>query len=345
MFRMLSDDYFKVRLSLVLALWSFFTFLCSAQEPLNVSIYEKDTLFMGSAFVFKAVSENKEHAGVVIEKAMAEVNRIEKLISSWDENSQTYAINDNAGIRPVKVDYELFNLIRRSIKVSTLTNGYFDISFASIDKVWDFKKSYDQPPSGAAIAASVRKVNYQNIVLNSKDTSVYLKEKGMKIGFGAIGKGYAANRAKMVMEEQGVLAGVVNAGGDLLSWGSKPDGSPWSVGVVNPLEKNEVLLWLNSTNMAVVTSGDYERFVMINGVRYGHIINPKTGWPTKGLTSVTVICPDAELADALATSVFVMGRERGLELINLLEGIEAVIVDDQGNLFLSENVAANYVLK
>jgi thiamine biosynthesis lipoprotein len=147
------------------------------------------------------------------------------------------------------------------------------------------------------------------------------------------------------MEEQGVLAGVVNAGGDLLSWGLKPDGSPWSVGVVNPLEKNEVLLWLNSTNMAVVTSGDYERFVMINGVRYGHIINPKTGWPTKGLTSVTVICPDAELADALATSVFVMGKERGLELINLLEGIEAVIVDDQGNLFLSENVAANYVLK
>ena len=305
--------------------------------------FSVDTLLMGSVFSFTAVNRTAEQARGSTISALDEVIRIEKLISSWDKNSETHQININAGIKPVEVSLELFNLIERSIKVSKLTNGLFDISFASIDKVWDFKHDYVNVPDSTLIFNSIEKINYQNILLDRQDQTVFLTEKGMKIGFGAIGKGYAANRAKSLMIENGSLSGVVNAGGDLICWGSKPDGKPWSVGVADPFQKDKIKLWLDRNEGAVVTSGDYERYVIIQGVRYGHIINPKTGWPTKGIRSVTVLSPDAELADALATSVFVMGTIEGLSLINQLQGIECFIIDDENTIHYSENLKRNYI--
>lgn len=319
-----------------MVLWT----LVSFAQKQSVS---SDTLLMGSRFAFTAVGYEKEKCIEAIHAAELEVIRIEKLISSWDENSQTHEVNSNAGVKPVKVDIELFNLIERSKKVSALTNGFFDVSYASIDKVWDFTKTDVQVPSESEIENSVAKINYQNIELDRELLTVFLKEKGMKIGFGAIGKGYAANRAKQVMVDLGIESGVVNAGGDLISWGKKPDGREWAVGIADPKEKNTIKLWLNVSNMAVVTSGNYERYLIIEGKRYCHIINPKTGWPVKGLSSVTIICPDAELADALATSVFVLGAKEGLDLINKLKGIECLLIDDEGELHYSENLLLNYV--
>ena len=305
----------------------------------------KVLLLMGSRFELTAISRNQENANKAIEAGITEIKRIEKLISSWDPNSQTSEIIRNAGIKPVIVDQELFNLIRRSIKVSELTHGAFDISYASMDKVWRFDGEMKQLPDSSVVAASVAKINYKNIILNPDTRTVFLKDKGMKIGFGAIGKGYAANKALDIMSKMNLGGALVNASGDLISWGKNEDGKDWKVGIVNPKQKEKIFSWLNISETAVVTSGNYEKFVKINGETYSHIIDPRTGYPVKGLSSVSIICPNAELADALATSVFVLGKEKGLELINQLKGIECLLITDKQELFTSKNLHLDYINK
>ena len=302
---------------------------------------QKTLTLMGSAFVFSAADESDTLAWEAIEAGIAEVRRIEALISSWDPNSQTSEINRNAGIQPVKVDWELFALIRRALKVAQLTQGAFDPSFAAIDQVWRFDGSMQSLPSEAEIQHSVRNIDYQKVILNAQDTTVYV-EKGMKLSFGAIGKGYAANRAKQVMQSLGVAHGLVNAGGDLICWGKKGGNTDWRIGIADPETKGQVRGWLSINDLAVVTSGDYEKFAMIEGVRYAHIIDPRTGYPAHGLRSVSIFCPDVELADALATAVFVMGKEEGLSLVNQLRGIEVVLITDEGDIVSSKGLRLEF---
>jgi thiamine biosynthesis lipoprotein len=218
----------------------------------------------------------------------------------------------------------------------------FDISFASVDKIWKFDGSQTNIPSKESVAASVSKINYQNIIIDKEKSTVFLKEKGMKIGFGAIGKGYAANKAKAKMIAIGVKDGVVNAGGDLITWGKMEHGGDWSIGIANPKEKDEIMGWLIINDFAVVTSGNYEKFFIVNGKKYTHIINPKTGYPATGTKSVTIVCKDAELSDALATSVFILGAKKGIELINRLKNIECLVVTAQNELQTSKGLKLNY---
>jgi len=289
-----------------------------------------------------AVSTDEKKADLAITAGIEEIKRIEQLISSWDNNSQTSEIIRNAGIHPVKVDRELFNLIRRSIKISNLTHGAFDISYASMDKIWKFDGSMKVMPDSASIRASVAKINYKNIILNDSDTTVFLEEKGMKIGFGAIGKGYAANKALEIMSKMDLDGALVNASGDLISWGKDEGGKDWKIGISNPKQKDKIFSWLSIGETAVVTSGNYEKYVLFNGKRYSHIIDPRTGYPVKGLSSVTIICPNAELADALATSVFVLGKQNGLDLINQLNGVECILVTDNQKMITSSNIKLDY---
>ena len=308
----------------------------TAQEP-----YKRTLKLMGSRFDITVVANDSTQANKYIDTAVAEISRIEKLISSWNENSQTSEINRNAGIKPVKVDAELFNLIERAISISKLTDGAFDISYASMDKIWKFDGSMTTMPSEKEITASVEKVGYQNIVLDKNKSTIYLKLKGMKIGFGAIGKGYAADKAKILLMSKGVTSGIINASGDMNTWGKQTNGEDWKVAITNPMDKNKVFALLPITNGAVVTSGNYEKYVNFNGKRYTHIIDPRTGYPSTGIISVTVFAPKAELADALATSVFVMGKEAGLDRINQLPKIECIIIDDNGNISKSKNIEIN----
>ncbi len=293
---------------------------------------------MGSRFDITVVANNTAEADKYLDTAIAEITRIEKLISSWDANSQTFSINKNAGIKPVKVDTELFSLIERAIQISKLTDGAFDISYASMDKIWKFDGSMKKMPSQETINASVAKVGFQNIVLDKENHTVFLKLKGMKIGFGAIGKGYAADKAKALLISKGVVSGIINASGDMNTWGIQPNGKEWTVAITNPMNKNKVFALFPLTDKAVVTSGNYEKYVNFNGKRYTHIIDPRTGYPSSGIISVTVFAPKAELADALATSVFVMGKKVGLDRINQLPKIECIIIDDQGNITTSKNI-------
>jgi len=301
-------------------------------------VYTRTLKIMGSRFDITVVAENQIEADGFIDMAINEISRIEKVISSWDTLTETSEINRNAGIKPVMVSEELFNLIQRSIKISKLTDGAFDISYASMDKVWKFDGSMIEMPSEETIKRSVAKVGYQNIILNKTNRSVLLKLKGMKIGFGAIGKGYAADKAKALLISKGVKAGIINASGDLNTWGTQPDGKDWMVAIVNPINKEKVFSWLPVKNSAVVTSGNYEKYVSFNNVIYTHIIDPRTGYPCTGILSVSIFTANAELADALATSIFVMGVDVGLDFINQLKGVECILVDKDSKVRTSKNI-------
>ena len=315
----------------------------SALPQKKISAQKKVLKLMGSRFEITAVADNDTIAWQAINAGIAEIQRIEKIISSWDPDSQTSEVNRQSGVQPIVVDQELYDLIYRAKKVSNLTQGAFDISYASMDKIWYFDGSMKKMPQPEKVATARSKINWQNIILDPEQRTVFLKEKGMKIGFGAIGKGYAANQAKAIMEKiEGVHGGVVNASGDLITWGKSHQPEGWTIKIADPKNMDNVLGWLPLKNMAIVTSGDYERFVEFDGKRYAHIIDPRTGYPTSGIKSVTIACPDAELADALATSVFVLGKEKGLELINQLNGVECLIITDEDDLLTSRQLQLNY---
>jgi len=304
-------------------------------------VFKQELKLMGSHFDITVVANNQPEANQYINLATTEISRIEKIISSWDKKSETSKINNNAGIQPIKVSMELFQLIERSIQISKLTDGAFDISYASMDKIWKFDGSMTVFPSEDIIKKSVQKVGYQNIILNPKNQTVFLKLKGMKIGFGGIGKGYAADKAKKLLISKGVKAGIINASGDMNTWGKQPNGKEWQVAITNPINKNKAFALLPISNKAVVTSGNYEKFVNFAGKRYTHIIDPRTGYPANGIISVSVFSKSAELADALATSIFVMGVEIGVNRINQLPQIECIIIDDNGGIHTSKNIHIN----
>ncbi len=295
---------------------------------------------MGSRFEITAVHPDPQKCQAAIDAAYAEIDRIEALISEWRESSRVSEINRQAGVAPVEVPKELANLVRRSLKVSALTDGAFDVTFHTVGRLWNFKSRTAPVPAKEAIAAALADTGYRHVLLDEKRSTVYLDRKGTRIGFGAIGKGYAANRAVFVLKEHGVTGGVVNAGGDLVIFGTQENGKPWRIGIANPLDKGKTFAWLDTTEQAVVTSGNYENYIEVDGRRLSHILDPRTGWPVEELRSVTVVCPDGELADALATGVSVLGVEKGLALVDRLKGVEAMLVDAGGTIHFSKGLEA-----
>lgn len=301
--------------------------------------HRREMKLMGNRFEITVVGTIADWANQQIDAAVAEIKRIEDLLSTFKENSETNRINRNAGIQPVEVSEETFNLIARSLRISHITQGAFDITYGSIDKrLWNFDQTMTELPDKATAKRMVRLINYQNIILDQEKHTVFLKEAGMRIGFGGIGKGYAAEMAKALLKKRGVKSGIVNASGDLAVWGKQPDGKPWTVGIVHPDSAGQPFSYLEVGDGAVATSGNYEKFVVIDGKKYSHTIDPKTGLPVRGIKSVTIISPNAELCDALATPVTILGVKLGVDLINQLNGVECVIIDDDNNLFTSKNI-------
>lgn len=301
--------------------------------------FRKPQRLMGNAFEITVVGENESVAYRHIDAAITEIQRIEKLLTTFNEGSQTHLINENAGIMPVKVDREVFDLIERSLKISQITDGYFDISYGGIDKsFWNFDLEMKKLPNPEIILSQLKLVDYRNVLLNREMQTVFLKEKGMRIGFGGIGKGYAAEMAKRVLVRRGVISGVVNASGDLTTWGTQANGKPWTIGIADPDNAKQPFSYMNITDMAVATSGNYEKFVTIEGKKYSHTINPKTGMPVSGIKSVTVICPNAEIADAMATPITIMGIQAALNMVNQIHQLECIIIDDDNKIYSSQNI-------
>ena len=302
------------------------------------TIYKKKLAMLGSPFEISVVASDSIKANEYSNLAINEVKRIENLISDWIPTTQISEINKNAGIQPVKVDEEVFDLVERAIKISKLTNGAFDISYASMDKIWKFDGSMKEMPTPEAIKKSVEKIGYQNIILDKECKTIFLKLSGMKLGLGGIGQGYIADKVKELLQSKGCNSGLVNVSGDINTWGKQPNGELWTVGIVNPMNKNKVFATFPLDNSAVETSGSYEKFVTFNGIRYSHIIDPRTGYPATGIVSVSVFAKQTEIADALATGIFVLGVEVGLDLVNQLKGIECIIVDDKGKIHASKGI-------
>ncbi len=315
----------------------FFTLFSIGQQTGYVTV-NRTMKLMGSRFDITVVAANEELGYINIDEAVAEITRVEKMISSWDEESETARINKNAGVKPVKVTQELFKLIERAKQISEITDGAFDISYSSMDKIWKFDGSMERIPTQAELRKSISKVGYRKIVLNEEKSTVFLKEAGMKISFGAIGKGYAADKAKELLVSKQVVAGIINAAGDLTTWGTKAGGDKWLIGIANPLSKDKIFSWLPVVESSVATSGNYEKYVVFKGKKYSHIIDPRTGIPASGVSSVSIFAKSAELCDALATAVFIMGKEAGISLIEQLGGTEVILIDDQNKIHSSGGI-------
>lgn len=304
----------------------------------NSQVFRKrTTLLMGGRFDINIIDKDSLSAEKDINDVVAEITRIENLISDWKPDSQISEVNQNAGIRPVKVDREVLELTKKAIHFSEITNGAFDISFAAMDRIWKFDGSMTQIPSAEAIKKSVEKVGYKNIILDSTQSTIFLKLKGMKIGFGALGEGYATDKCREMMLKKGVKAGIVNASGDMSTWGRQLNGKPWNIGITNPFDTEKLIKVVPISNGSVTTSGSYEKFVVFGGKRYSHIINPTTGYPSTGLCSVTVFGPSAEMANGFSTSLMVLGQKAGLNLLKKYPDYSCIMITDNGKIIKSKN--------
>lgn len=278
-------------------------------------------------------------AGVkkAFDDALAEIKRVEDLMTTW-RDSEITRINASAGGPPVVVGDETFGLVKESVHASEISAGAFDITFESLHGLWKFDEDLDpHPPTDKQIKAKLPLLDYRHIKLDPSARSVGLAKKGVKIGLGGIAKGYAVDRAVAVLEKAGLASFFVQAGGDLFARGKKPDGSEWSAGIRDPRGQGSFAL-LPLTDRAFSTAGDYERSYVVGGTRYHHIIDPRTGYPAKACRSVTIWAPTALVADEIDDAVFILGPEKGLALVESLDGVGAVIVDAHNHLWISKRL-------
>lgn len=298
-------------------------------------IRKRTTTLMGSRWQVSIVATDSLVAEQHIDTVIAEVSRIENLISDWKPESQVSQVNSHAGLKAIKVDKEVFEITRRAIALSELTGGAFDISFAAMERIWKFDGSMTEMPSAELIKKSVEKVGYRNIVLDSANSTIFLKLKGMKIGFGALGEGYAADRCRELMRKKGIRAGIVNGSGDISTWGKQPNGKPWSIGITNPKRNQRLMATIPLQEGSVVTSGNYEKNFSLNGRRYSHIINPATGYPATGLSSVTIFGPSTETANGFSTSMMVLGPDAAVQFIEKFPAYRYILITDEGRILSS----------
>ena len=298
---------------------------------------------MGSHFTFTVVAPDDSAGQRALRAGLGEVRRIDKLLSFWDSTSEVVRINRAAGRHPVAVSPETFDLITRTLRLSKLSDGAFDITFASADKLYRFdRQAHPALPDSAAVRASVRRIGWQKIQLDAAKHTVFLPEKGMRINLAGILQGYGLRRAKLVLDGLGITGGLLNGSGDIYCWGRQADGSLWRVAIGNPDHPNSVAAWVDVTDMAVVTAGNYEQYFTVGGQVYGHILNPHTGYPSIGLRSVTILCPDVELADGLDEVVFVKGPTAGLAFVNQLKGVECTLITDDNRTLASRGMTLNF---
>lgn len=301
----------------------------SELEPM-VRTYEGGV--MGTDLKIEVVGADTELLDRAIAAAVAEIERVEDLMTDW-RPSELMRLNAAAGTGPVEVDPELGRLLGRALDLSDYTDGAFDVTYAGVGRLWDFKRVPVQVPDQATVDAALLKVGYARVVMNEDRTTVDLPA-GMSIGLGGIAKGYGVDRAMAVLMEHGIEHGIVNAGGDLKALGRKL-GEPWEVAIRHPRDEQRVLAVIPVVNSCIVTSGDYARFFEHEGQRYHHIIDPRTGFPSRGCMSATVVAPEAATADALATALCVLGPERGLKLVERLSRVEALLVGLDGEVHAS----------
>ncbi len=292
---------------------------------------------MGCTFSLGVVEEDGDRAGQILQAGIDEIVRIEGLLSEFLLDSQVSKINNHSSDLPIALDPECFHLIDRSVKISRLTHGAFDITVSPLKGLYQFRKNHFEFPSQEAVEAALTTVGYIGLILDHESHSIQ-KHDGMRISFAAIGKGYASDQVKALWQSMGVTSGFVNASGDLNAFGLNQWGNAWKVGVSDPENHDKILFQIPIHNASVATSGDAEQYFIHEGKRYSHTISPFTGLPLSGVSSVTVISPSAELSDALATAAYVKGVDEGMALINELPQTHCIMLDDKQEVFFSKDI-------
>jgi thiamine biosynthesis lipoprotein len=318
-----------------------------APEPFTAKRITVEGKAMGTKLAFAVYTTptlDETKVRRAIDDAIAEIVRLENLMTTWREDAELSRVNAAAGKNPVKVSQETFDIVKESIHASEISEGTFDITFESLHGLWKFDQDLDpHPPTEAQVRAKLSLVNYRHIKLDEADRSIYLDKAGVRISLGGIAKGYAVDRAVKVLEDAGLKSFYVQAGGDLFARGKKPEGGEWSAGIRDPRGPGYFAV-LPLSDHAFSTAGDYERSYVVGGKRYHHIIDPRTGFPATACRSVTIWAPTALLADEIDDAVFILGPEKGLKLVESIDGLGAVIVDAKNNLHVSKRLQGKLVL-
>lgn len=289
--------------------------------------FKRTQILLGTVVEIQVRYNDEKKAEDAIAKAFAEVKRIDDLFTTYNEESPVWKIN-NSSDTLFKVDNEIYNLLVLCDSIAKLSDGCFDVSLDNLTKAWGFYTDAPHLPTKSVIDSALNLSGWNNIELKENRTIIRRKQVGLN--FGAVAKGYAVDKAIEVLKRSGITEALVNAGGEISVIGSN-----WKVGIQHPRDERGIIAALKLNNNTVATSGDYEQYFEQNGFRYHHIIDPKTGYPARGLQSVTVINQRNTFADALATAFFVMGKEKGMKLIESLDNTEAMIIDDEGKVFYS----------
>ncbi len=296
----------------------------------DFQIFRREIRLMGNRFEISVVGKDAIWAEGCFDNAVAEINRVEKMLSAFNEDGQITEINRHAGLGPVKVNAEIFRLIERALSISELTQGTFDITFTTGEKVASRKLARKK---GNNIPF------YKKVILDAERSTVFLESKEMRIGFGKISKGYAADRAKYILQMMGVASGVVNAGGDLLAWGSQPDSEPWTIASADPSQDNMPYSEMRISNMAVASSNNFDAAIPVADAVKRVASGNEPIFEVSALKRVSVVSPTAELSDAMATPIMKMGVNAGLYLINKLQQLACVIVDDSDRVYTSKEIS------
>jgi len=301
-------------------------------------IYKKSKIMMDTVVTITVVSHSENRAEHAINSAFSEIRRLEELFDFYSLDSDVSRINKHAGLYPVTVSHDTLNVLERAYFVSDKTGGAFDVTSGSLLALYDFSRGIKPQPY--SIEKRLPFVNYKAVHIDRKDPGVFLEKAGMLIDLGGIVKGYAADRAVETLKKDGIRSGLVAVAGDIRAFGLKPNGKPWKIGIKNPRAEgkdDDIMATLDLRDLAISTSGDYERFFILEGERYHHIISPATGYPVRTCRSVSIIAGEGVLADAFATGVFVLGPEKGINLIEKM-GFSGLIIDQEGAVHVTSDI-------
>lgn len=295
---------------------------------------------MGTTVEITVVAGNEAAADEAMTAAFNEIRRLEEIMSTYIPLSDISRVNAAAGLYPVKAHKDLILAVKKALEFADMSGGAFNIAMGPAIDLWNVTGS-NRIPSHQELAAIRPLIDYKNIIVDEKAGTIFLKDKGMKINLGGIGKGFATGYAYNVLTRHGIKSGIIAVAGDLKVFGKRPDDSLWNIGITHPRKKDSIIARVHLTDMAISTSGDYERFFIKNGIRYHHILSPETLQPARGNQSVSIIAKDSATADALSTAIFALGPEKGLKLIEALPEAEGVIVRDDGRIEMSSGLKGN----
>ncbi len=309
--------------------------LCIIVQPVMAEWYQRNEAIMGTDVSVELWADSTEQAEQSMSAVMAEMRRIDALMSPYIETSELSLINRDAAKRPVKISTELFSLIDKSLWYSRISDGAFDITYASAGHLYNYREGTH--PDESALSQAVALIDYRGVLLDKQARTIRFKQPGITIDLGGIAKGHAVDRCIILLQQQGIQAAVVAAGGDSRMLGDRGD-RPWVIGIKHPRDESQQAIKIPLADTALSTSGDYERFYLEDGVRYHHILDPRSGKSASEVQSVSILAPHAVDSDALSTTVFVLGIKKGLALVNRLQGIDAIIIDGDGKLHYSDEL-------